>query len=88
MTFSKQLAAWLVAVALVYAPAGAGGMRFTDVSDASGIDLTMTCGKTPSRDILEVNGGGVALFDYDRDGDLDLFLANGATLDDPQRGPG
>jgi hypothetical protein len=42
----------------------------------------------PSREILEVNGGGIGLFDYDNDGDLDLFLANGATLDDPEHGPG
>ncbi len=28
-------------------------------------------------------GGGVALFDYDNDGRLDLFFTNGARLDDP-----
>ena len=88
MSFGRQLAVWLVTLAALHAPAVAGGMRFSDVSDASGIDLTMTSGRTPSRDILEVNGGGLALFDYDRDGDLDLFLANGATLGDPERGPG
>lgn len=68
--------------------ARASSIRFTDVTKSSGIDFTMTCGKMPSREIIEVNGGGVALFDYDKDGDLDLFLANGATMDDPVRGPG
>jgi hypothetical protein len=68
--------------------AASAGLRFTDVSAQSGIDLIMTCGATPSQHILEVNGGGIALFDYDRDGDLDLFLANGATMADPERGPG
>ncbi|PYU54518.1 MAG: RNA-binding protein, partial [Acidobacteria bacterium] len=28
-------------------------------------------------------GGGVALFDYDNDGRLDIFLVNGAPLQDP-----
>lgn len=63
-------------------------LHFTDATEASGIEFVMTSGTTPSREILEVNGGGVALFDYDEDGDLDLFLANGATLASPERGPG
>lgn len=63
-------------------------LRFEDATAQSGIKFRMTSGKTPSREILEVNGGGIALFDYDGDGDLDLFLANGATLDDTESGPG
>ena len=63
-------------------------LRFTSVPESAGIDLVMTSGSMPSREILEVNGGGIALFDYDNDGDLDVFLANGATLDDPEHGPG
>ncbi len=69
--------------------AGASAMRFTTLGPAStGLDLVTTCGRLPSTQILEVNGGGLGLIDYDRDGDLDLFVANGATLDSPQRGPG
>ncbi len=64
---------------------GCGSPRCTG---AAGIDLVMTSGGMPSREILEVNGGGIALLDYDNDGDLDVFLANGATLDEPGRGPG
>jgi hypothetical protein len=63
-------------------------LRFTPVPESAGIDLVMTSGGMPSREILEVDGGGIALFDYDRDGDHDVFLANGATLADPERGPG
>jgi len=58
-------------------------IRFTDVTDSSGIDLVMTSGQAPSREILEVNGGGVAIFDYDNDGDLDLYIGNETTRDVP-----
>jgi hypothetical protein len=61
---------------------------FTDVTADSGIDMVMRSGATPTSQILEVNGGGLGLIDYDDDGDLDLFVANGATLDDPEAGPG
>jgi hypothetical protein len=35
-----------------------------------------------------VNGGGLALIEYDNDGYFDLFVPNGATLDAPAHGPG
>ncbi|MFO0830029.1 MAG: CRTAC1 family protein [Phycisphaerales bacterium] len=74
----------LVAAAL----APAEGIRFTDVTSTSGVDALMTSGRMPSSEILEVKGGGLALIDFDNDGDLDLFLPNGATLDDTEHGPG
>ncbi len=83
---------FLLAIALLcrgeQASAEVPSSRFTAVPGAAGIDLEMTSGEMPSSEILEVNGGGIALFDYDQDGDPDVFLANGATLDDPEHGPG
>ncbi len=84
---SFPLATLLLCVALVTA-AQEPEIHFTEVAASAGIDLVLTSGGMPSREILEVNGGGVALLDYDKDGDLDVFLANGATLDAPERGPG
>ena len=66
----------------------APALRFADGTLDAGIDFVLTSGASPSREILEVNGGGVALFDYDQDGDLDVFFANGATMADPEHGPG
>ena len=85
---STVLRGLLLAGCVVIAQDVAAGMRFEDVTSSSGIDFVTTSGAMPSTEILEVNGTGLALFDYDEDGDLDLFVANGATLADPGRGPG
>ncbi len=69
------------------APSGPG-IHFTDVSASSGLDLVLTSGRFPPTQILEVKGGGLALIDYDNDGDEDLFVPNGAYLDAPENGPG
>ncbi|MGA1017256.1 MAG: CRTAC1 family protein [Phycisphaerales bacterium] len=63
-------------------------IRFRDATAVSGIEMTTTSGSTPSRRILEVKGGGLVLADVDDDGRVDLFVPNGATLEDPERGPG
>jgi hypothetical protein len=78
-----------LAAAAVLAAAGAGpALHFIDVTARSEVALTPTSGRVPATQILEVKGGGLALIDYDNDGDLDLFLPNGATLDATDRGPG
>ncbi|HVP73938.1 MAG TPA: CRTAC1 family protein [Phycisphaerales bacterium] len=68
--------------------AATSSIRFTDITRDAGIDVTTACGVLPSTQILEVNGSGLALFDYDRDHDLDVFIGNGATLSDPVHGFG
>jgi hypothetical protein len=62
--------------------------HMTDVTADSGLDFVTTSGHTPAQQIVDVKGGGLALIDFDDDDDLDLFIPNGATLDDPEAGPG
>ena len=53
---------------------------FVDRSAAAGLAFRTTYGgKDTSAYILETTGTGVAFLDYDRDGRLDLFFANGTT---------
>jgi hypothetical protein len=60
-------------------------IRFTDVARAAGIlRPTIFGGSAENRYILETTGCGVAFFDYDNDGWLDLFLVNGTTLEGAQ----
>src|SRR5207237_8242434 len=61
-------------------------ISFSDVTRASGIDLHLTCGSLEKRYIMETMCGGVAVFDYDNDGWMDIFLVNGSTLADLRSG--
>ena len=68
---------------LVIAAGGASAalspdVQFTDATKASGIAFTHGNSATPSKYLVETMGGGVALFDYDNDGRLDVFFTNGA----------
>jgi enediyne biosynthesis protein E4 len=57
--------------------------RFVDVTEKVGIHFQQQASKTSKKYLLETMGSGVAVFDYDNDGRLDIFLANGARIDDP-----
>jgi hypothetical protein len=58
-------------------------VKFTDVTSELGVDFRYYSSHTPKKYLIETMGAGVALFDYDNDGRLDLFLVNGAPLSDP-----
>jgi hypothetical protein len=62
---------------------GAQEVRFTDVTGEVGINFGHQSSATSSKYLVETMGGGVALFDHDNDGRLDVFLTNGARIEDP-----
>ncbi len=62
-------------------PPGAG--HFVDATEQLGIHFRQQASPTAKKYLPETMGSGVALFDYDNDGRLDIFLANGALITDP-----
>jgi hypothetical protein len=55
-------------------------IRFEEIAKKSGLDFTCDSSPTPNKNQPETMVAGVALFDYDNDGYLDVFFANGAAI--------
>ena len=58
-------------------------IRLTDVTASSGVDFIHNNGAYGQRFLVETMSGGLALLDYDQDGDLDIYFLNGAPVNAP-----
>ena len=84
----------LMAGGLIWAALGSAGrvppvagepsrVKFAEISHQAGIDRFHDVSGGPTKNyILESKGGGVAVFDYNNDGWLDIFLVSGATFEE------
>lgn len=54
--------------------------RFVNILRGSGVDFVHVSGMTGTKQFPTANGSGVAIFDFDNDGKLDLYFATGNTI--------
>jgi len=57
-------------------------VTFVDRASEAGLTLATVCGNTAKTHLLESTGTGVAVGDYDGDGDDDLYVTTAQTTDD------
>ena len=62
------------------AASAVSGIEFEDTIKSSKIKFTLRNSISPQRYSIETMMGGVALFDYNNDGLLDIFFTNGAAI--------
>jgi hypothetical protein len=79
-----------IVACLALSPGAWALIRYVERTDGSGITLRTTNGDPKSPYIIDTLGSGAALFDYDADGDMDLYFVNGSSLEIPagQEPPG
>jgi len=65
----------------------AAGAPIFDVKPLRGIDFILQNSPTRRKFLIETMPGGVALFDYNNDGLLDIFLVNGGRITEALRVP-
>ena len=85
---SLPIAAFGIGIGIAPGGADGGQIRLDDVTPNTGITYVNVSGEPAKRFIVSSLGAGAGLFDYDQDGDLDLYLVNGAPLEDRAPGPG
>src|SRR5579883_644210 len=60
--------------------------KLVDVAAKVGVTLMNICGGASKDYIVEANGNGGAFFDYNNDGQMDVLIVNGSTLENYKKG--
>ncbi len=70
----------LAVVLLAVAAAALGPITFEQIAGPAGLKFVTDSSPTPNKNQPETMVAGVAVFDYDNDGYLDVYLVNGADI--------
>src|ERR1035441_6499518 len=81
----RTVAVWIRIGPIVLGLAAAGmapdaKIRFENIVVPSGISFVLDNGATPQKHQIETMIAGVAVFDYNNDGLLDIYFVNGAAI--------
>jgi enediyne biosynthesis protein E4 len=82
---TTPLSRWRRSLVLQSAPAAnaTSNVQFVDVAREAGLNVPNVWGGVDhKRYIIEAKGSGLAFFDYDNDGWLDIYLTNGNRIDE------
>ena len=78
--------AHVVITLLLFQALAAGDGLFVEVSSDALLEHPTTCGSQEKDWIIEVNGGGLVVEDFNADGVLDLVVVDGSTVDRARAG--
>ena len=67
------------------AKGGASPIRLRDVAETAGLLFVYRHSPSPEKHLIESTPGGLAAFDYNNDGRIDIFLTNGAEVPSLQK---
>ena len=78
---------FLFLLSILISSAAAQPPVFVDVTEEAGIHFKHSNGKTEHKHIIETMGSGVVFFDYDTDGDADLYFVNSGSIPEARQAP-
>jgi len=76
----KVLIPIVIAAGVLLAESAAGPIVFEEIAERAGLHFVTDSCPTPNKNQPETMVAGVALFDYDNDGYLDVYVVNGAAI--------
>ena len=83
MQINQNLKSFLPSLLLLLLTAGSAASQppiFVDVTEEAGIHFKHNSGPTEHKHIIETMGSGVVFFDYDTDGDVDLYFVESGNV--------
>ena len=80
LSIKRYVVAGLLLLCIFACASANGAIMLRDVTKDTAITFTHTDGSSGRHYIVESVSSGLALFDYDNDGDVDIYFLNGAPL--------